>query len=73
MVNAPGRGDASEAPAAVVRFAFGATGPQQRRAGHAADDHASKNAPRKLGFQPLETVERMSRSRGIQSGSATAG
>lgn len=59
-----GRGYATEAAAAVVRFAFGEAGLRQLRAGHAADNAASAKVLLKLGFEPLDTVELMSRSRG---------
>ena len=59
-----GRGFASEAAAAVVRFAFAEVGLRQLRAGHAADNPASARVLLKLGFEPLDAVELMSHSRG---------
>ncbi|OEO29959.1 GNAT family N-acetyltransferase [Devosia insulae DS-56] len=58
-----GRGFASEAAAAVVRFAFAEAGLKQLQAGHAADNAASAKVLLKLGFEPLETVELLSHSR----------
>lgn len=59
-----GRGYATEAAAAIVRFAFAEAGLQQLRAGHTADNAASGKVLLKLGFEPLDTVELMSRSLG---------
>jgi len=59
-----GRGFASEAAAAVVRFAFAEAGLRQLRAGHAGDNAASAKVLRKLGFEPVDTVEMISHSRG---------
>ena len=58
-----GRGYASEAAHAVVRFASTAVGLARLRAGHAVDNTASGWVLAKLGFEPLETVEVASRSR----------
>ncbi|GAU80269.1 50S ribosomal protein acetyltransferase [Bosea sp. BIWAKO-01] len=58
-----GRGYASEAAKAVVDFAFRAIGLSQLLSGHAADNSASGHVLLKLGFRPLDTVERSSRSR----------
>lgn len=59
-----GQGHASEAAAAVVRFAFDVLRLRSLRAGHAADNEASRNVLLKLGFQPINTTERLSRPRG---------
>lgn len=59
-----GRGYASEAARAVVRFAFGEIALSQLRSAHAADNLASRNVLAKLGFHPLDMVQRHSRSRG---------
>lgn len=58
-----GRGFASEAAAAVARFAFAEAGLKQLRAGHAADNAASAKVLLKLGFEPVETVELLSHAR----------
>jgi len=59
-----GRGYASEAAGAVVRFAFAELGLARLRSGHAADNAASGRILHKLGFAPLDTVDRVSRPRG---------
>ena len=59
-----GKGFASEAAAAVVRFAFVEAGATRLRSGHAADNPASGRVLLKLGFKLCDTVERVSRSRG---------
>jgi RimJ/RimL family protein N-acetyltransferase len=58
------RGYASEAAQAVVRFAFEEVGLTRLRSGHAVDNLASGKVLLKLGFCPLDTVQRNSRSRG---------
>lgn len=59
-----GRGYAFEAANAVVRFAFGETGLSTLKSGHAADNPASGRVLAKLGFVPVDIVERFSRPRG---------
>jgi len=59
-----GRGYASEAAGAAVRFAFGALGLSRLEAGHAFDNEASGRVLRKLGFHELDSVRRYSQSRG---------
>ncbi len=59
-----GQGYAFEAAQAIVRFAFDGVGLSRLRSGHAADNAASGKVLLKLGFQPLDTVQRRSRSRG---------
>ncbi len=59
-----GQGYAPEAAKAVVHFAICNVGLQCLRAGHAVDNRASGSVLLKLGFRPLDTVQRMSRSRG---------
>ncbi|TWT02704.1 GNAT family N-acetyltransferase [Reyranella sp. CPCC 100927] len=59
-----GQGYAFEAAKAIVRFAFDEVGLSRLRSGHAADNAASGKVLLKLGFQPLDTVQRRSRSRG---------
>jgi [ribosomal protein S5]-alanine N-acetyltransferase len=59
-----GNGYASEAARAVVSFALDEVGLRRLRSGHAVDNIASQNVLRKLGFRPLDIVQRPSRSRG---------
>ena len=59
-----GKGFASEAASAAVRFAFSVAGLSELKAAHAEDNPASGRILGKLGFTPLETVERHSHSRG---------
>jgi [ribosomal protein S5]-alanine N-acetyltransferase len=59
-----GRGYAFEVARAVTRFAFADVGLSQLRAGHAHDNPASGRVLAKLGFSPLDTVQRFSRPRG---------
>jgi ribosomal-protein-alanine N-acetyltransferase len=59
-----GRGYAFEAAHAVTRFAFEAVGLAKLKAGHAHDNPASGRVLTKLGFSPLDTVQRLSRPRG---------
>jgi RimJ/RimL family protein N-acetyltransferase len=59
-----GRGYAFEAAHAVMRFAFEDVGLSQLRAGHAHDNPASGRVLARLGFSPLDTVQRFSRPRG---------
>jgi RimJ/RimL family protein N-acetyltransferase len=59
-----GRGYAFEAAQAVMRFAFEVVGLSGLRSGHADDNPASGRVLIKLGFRPLDTVERHSRPRG---------
>ena len=59
-----GRGYAFEAAHAVMRFAFEEVGLAGLRSGHADDNPASGRVLIKLGFSPLDTVARHSRSRG---------
>lgn len=59
-----GQGFASEAARAVTRFALIEVGLSSLRSGHAADNAASGRVLLGLGFQPLDEVERPSRSRG---------
>jgi [ribosomal protein S5]-alanine N-acetyltransferase len=59
-----GRGYASEAAQAVVRFAFNEVGLTGLRSGHAIDNLASGRVLLRLGFCLLDTVHRNSRSRG---------
>jgi [ribosomal protein S5]-alanine N-acetyltransferase len=58
-----GRGFASEAATAVVRFAFEKVGLSKLRAAHAWDNEASSRVLGKLGFQLLDTIQRFSHSR----------
>jgi RimJ/RimL family protein N-acetyltransferase len=58
-----GRGLACEACHAVVRFAFAEAGLAALRSAHALDNPASGRVLLKLGFRPLDTVERYSRPR----------
>lgn len=59
-----GKGYAYEAARAVVQFAFADAKLKQLRAGHAYDNPVSGRILTKLGFEPLDTVERQSQSRG---------
>jgi RimJ/RimL family protein N-acetyltransferase len=59
-----GQGYALEAAKAVVRFAICDVRLHCLRSGHAIDNPASRRVLLKLGFRPLDTVQRMSRSRG---------
>jgi ribosomal-protein-alanine N-acetyltransferase len=59
-----GLGYAFEAAQAVVRFAFDDARLVRLRAGHAYDNTASGRVLVKLGFKPLDTVQRNSQSRG---------
>jgi [ribosomal protein S5]-alanine N-acetyltransferase len=59
-----GHGYASEAAQAAVRFAFCDAGLSMLRSGHAVDNAASASVLLKLGFRPVDTVQRASRSRG---------
>ena len=59
-----GRGYAFEAAHAVTRFAFEDVGLSKLKAGHAHDNPASGRVLTKLGFSPLDTVQRFSRARG---------
>lgn len=59
-----GCGYASEAARAVLNFAFRTVGLSQLLSGHAVDNAASGQVLLKLGFRPLDTVQRSSRSRG---------
>lgn len=59
-----GRGFASEAAKAVVRFAFTDACLLSLRSGHAIDNAASGRVLTGLGFRLLDRVERPSRSRG---------
>jgi [ribosomal protein S5]-alanine N-acetyltransferase len=59
-----GHGYASEAAQAVVRFAFYEAGLSALRSGHAVDNTASAKILLRLGFRPVDTVQRASRSRG---------
>jgi ribosomal-protein-alanine N-acetyltransferase len=59
-----GRGYAFEAAHAVTRFAFDDVGLSKLKAGHAHDNPASGRVLTKLGFSPLDTVQRFSRPRG---------
>jgi [ribosomal protein S5]-alanine N-acetyltransferase len=59
-----GRGYASEAASALVRFAFDELELAELRAGHAEDNAASGRILRRLGFQHLRDVQMHSRSRG---------
>jgi len=61
-----GQGYAFEAAQAVVRFAFDELRLSRLRSGHAIDNIASGKVLLKLGFCPLDTVERESRSRGAR-------
>ncbi len=58
------QGYASEAAKAMVHFAINDVGLQCLRSGHAADNRASGSVLLKLGFRPLDAVQRMSRPRG---------
>jgi [ribosomal protein S5]-alanine N-acetyltransferase len=59
-----GRGYASEAASALVRFAFDELELAELSAGHAEDNAASGRILRRLGFQHLRDVQVHSRSRG---------
>jgi RimJ/RimL family protein N-acetyltransferase len=59
-----GRGYAFEAAHVVTRFAFEDVGLSKLEAGHAHDNPASGRVLTKLGFSPLDTVQRFSRPRG---------
>jgi RimJ/RimL family protein N-acetyltransferase len=59
-----GRGYAFEAAHAVTRFAFEDVGLSKLEAGHAHDNPPSGRILTKLGFSPLDTVQRFSRPRG---------
>lgn len=59
-----GRGYAFEAANAVVRFAFDTAGLSTLKSGHAADNPASGRILTRLGFVPVDVVERFSRPRG---------
>ena len=59
-----GHGYAYEAAYAVTRFAFKDVGLTGLRAGHAHDNPTSGRVLAKLGFTPLDTVQRLSRPRG---------
>jgi ribosomal-protein-alanine N-acetyltransferase len=59
-----GHGYAFEAAHAVTRFAFLDVGLSKLRTGHAHDNPASGRVLTKLGFSPLDTVQRFSRPRG---------
>ncbi|MGK6315001.1 GNAT family N-acetyltransferase [Neorhizobium sp. DT-125] len=59
-----GQGHAFEAAHAVVRFAFEEAGLSMLKSGHASDNPASGRVLTKLGFVPLDIVERFSRPRG---------
>ncbi|MCP4385129.1 MAG: GNAT family N-acetyltransferase [Hyphomicrobiales bacterium] len=61
-----GQGYGFEAAGAVVRFAFGDASLSTLRSSYAADNIASKKLLLKLGFRPVSTVRRVSRSRGEQ-------
>lgn len=61
-----GRGYASEAAQAVVRFAFEDARLQQLTSGHAIDNVGSGKVLLKLGFLPLDVVHVASHSRGEQ-------
>jgi RimJ/RimL family protein N-acetyltransferase len=58
-----GHGYASEAAQAVVNFAFREVGLSRLWSGHAADNQASGNVLRKLGFQHYDTIRIASLSR----------
>lgn len=58
-----GRGFASEAATAVVRFAFEKVGLSRLRAAHASENEASSRVLRKLGFQLLDSIRCFSHSR----------
>ena len=59
-----GRGYATEAAQAVVRFAFDEARLAGLRSGHAIDNAASASVLLRLGFRPLDTVQQAYRSRG---------
>ncbi len=59
-----GRGYASEAAGAVVRFAFDEIGLVGLRTGHAEDNPASGRVLTKLGFREIDNVQVWSRPRG---------
>ncbi len=59
-----GQGYAFEAARALIRFAFNDTHLLKLRAGHAYDNPASGRVLAKLGFKPLDIVQRDSLSRG---------
>jgi len=59
-----GQGYAFEAAQAVMDFAFGELGLPRLRAGRAEDNPASGRVLLKLGFQPLDVVERFYTPRG---------
>lgn len=58
-----GKGIATEAAQAVIRFGFDVIGLRELRAGHAADNPASGKILTKIGFRYVETVRIHSRSR----------
>lgn len=59
-----GRGLAREAAAAALDFAFDVLGLRAVTAGHAADNPASGRVLSALGFEPVQSGEKPSRSRG---------
>jgi [ribosomal protein S5]-alanine N-acetyltransferase len=59
-----GHGYAFEAAHAVTRFAFVDVGLSKLKTGHAHDNPASGRVLTKLGFSPLDTIQRFSRPRG---------
>jgi RimJ/RimL family protein N-acetyltransferase len=59
-----GRGIASEAAAAVLRFAVEKLGLERLHSGHADDNEASGKVLMKLGFRPVGEVTKYSRARG---------
>ncbi|MFB9952640.1 GNAT family N-acetyltransferase [Rhizobium puerariae] len=59
-----GHGYAFEAAGALTRFAFETAGLSTLKSGHAEDNPASGRILAKLGFAPIDTVERFSRPRG---------
>ncbi|HVZ00290.1 MAG TPA: GNAT family N-acetyltransferase [Dongiaceae bacterium] len=61
-----GRGHASAVGDALVRFAFAGLGLARLRSAHATDNPASGRVLVKLGFQPVDTVQVASRSRGAE-------
>jgi [ribosomal protein S5]-alanine N-acetyltransferase len=58
-----GHGFAFEAATAAVNFAFETVGLSKLRAAHAFENGASGGVLRKLGFRPLDSVQRFSHSR----------
>jgi ribosomal-protein-alanine N-acetyltransferase len=58
-----GRGFAFEAATAAVNFAFEKVGLSKLRAAHAFENGTSGGVLRKLGFRPLDNVQRFSHSR----------